>query len=136
MSIISVATSTLGMAAYNALAIQPRVMNAADIVFVTTQMMQHDVDADQMQEALDRLVKLGRINAPDADGCYALVAKEALLVVQRDRDDHDPKTGEGGWGGWRVKDPRIRDGVGTRPLEHLIGQATADIASRLLEAQS
>lgn len=122
MSIISVATSTLGMAAYNALVIQPRAMNAADIVHVTTQMMQHDVDADQMQAALDKLVELRRIKEPDADGCYALVAGEALLVVQRNRDDYDPKTGEGGWYGWRVKDPRIRDGVGTRPLEHLIGQ--------------
>lgn len=121
MSIISVATSTLGMAAYNALAIQPRTMNAKDIVHVTTQMMQHDVDAEQMQDALDRLLKLKRIKR-GADGCYALVAGEALLVVQRDRDDYNPKTGEGGWGGWRVKDPRIRDGIGTRPLEHLIGQ--------------
>ena len=121
MSIISVATSTLGMAAYNALAIQPRAMNAKDIVHVTTQMMQHEVDAKQMQDALDRLLKLRRIKL-GADGCYALVAGEALLVVQRDRDGYDSKTGEGGWGGWRVKDPRIRDGIGTRPLEHLIGQ--------------
>ena len=115
MSIISVATSTLGMAAYNALVIQPRAMNAADIVHVTTQMMQHDVDTKQMQDALDKLVELRRIKAPDDAGLYALVASEHLLVVMRNRDND-------GWDGWRVKDPRIRDGVGTRPLEHLIGQ--------------
>lgn len=134
MSIISVATSTLGMAAYNALAIQPRVMDFKDIVFATTQMMHHDVDAKQMQAALDRLVELGRIKSPDDKGRYELVAGEALLVVQRDRSDYNHETGEGGWGGWRVKDPRIRDGVGTRPLEHLIGQATADISPRPSEA--
>ncbi len=126
----TVADSTLGMAAYNALAVCPVPLTGSDLLTMATRMMQHDLDKAQMQHALDKLVELKYIHAPDDDGKYALIASESLMVVDRYRDDYDPETGDGGWHGWRVKDPRIRDGQGVRPLEQLIGLPPATPASR------
>ncbi len=116
-----VATSTLGMAAYNALAVQPHALSTANMVIVVSRLMQHEIDEEQLGDALAKLIELERIKLDD-EGRYTLVAHEPLLVVTRDRSDYDPETGEGGWNGWRVKDPRITNGIGHRPLEHLIGQ--------------
>lgn len=117
----TVADSTIGLAAYNALAVCPVALTGSDILTMAMRMMQHDLDQEQMQRALDRLVALKYIHVPDDDGRYALIAGESLIVVDRYRGDYDPETGDGGWTQWRVKDPRIRDGQGTRPLEQLIG---------------
>lgn len=122
------ADSTLGMAAYNALAVCPQPLTGSDVFTMAVRMMQHELDQEQMQRALDKLVALKYIYAPNADAKYALIASESLVVVVRDRTDYDPKTRDGGWHGWRVKDPRIRDGQGTRPLEQLIGLPPAKLS--------
>lgn len=110
--------STVGMTVYNLLASQGPL--PIEGLQKGAQAQLPGMDDQQTQAASDELVKRGRIKV--VDGVYALVAQECLAVCARDESDYDPKTGEGGWEGWRVKDPRIRDGIGTRPLEYLIGQ--------------
>ncbi len=111
--------STVGISAYNVLAARGPA-NAEDIHVAIEKMQLAGLKMPQLQVALDKLVELGRITLA-ADGTYALVAGEALFVCSRNESDYDPVTGDGGWRGWLVKDPRIRDGKGSRPLEHLIG---------------
>ncbi len=131
-----IADSTLGMAAYNSLAVCPQPLSGEDVLKMSKRMMQHELSPKQMKRALAKLVELKYILPPNEDGKYALIATESLLVVSRNRNDYDPETGDGGWHEWRVKDPRIRDGQGTRPLEQLIGLPPIGTPSRATKSSN
>lgn len=115
------ADSTIGMTIYNVLAMHNgRTLNA-DVILTVVRNMQHaDLKEPQLTRALVMLVLLGYIEQNE-DGTYQLVAEEGLFVVMRDLKDYNDKNMSGGWGGWKVKDPRIRDGKGVRPIEQLLG---------------
>ena len=117
------ADSTVGMTLYNVLAMHHgRAMNADQLMTVARNLQHSDLLEPQCDRALAMLLELGRIKN-GADG-YELVAKEGLFVAKRDLSDYNDKTMSGGWGGWKLKDPRIRDGQGVRPIEHLLRGVT------------
>lgn len=126
----SYADSTIGMTAYNVIAMHSNPTAFDDICTVACRLQHADLDREQMQRALDELVARKRVTV--VDGIYDLVASDRLMVVQRDLGDYNPRTMEGGWEAWRVKDPRVRDGVGTRPIESLIGLPPTDRVPRPL----
>lgn len=116
------ADSTIGMTLYNVLAMHNgRTLNADQLLLVARNVQHVDLKDPQLNRALAMLIKLGRIKQNE-DGTYQLVAKEGLFVAMRDLTDYNDKNMSGGWGGWQVKDPRIRDGKGVRPIEQLLGK--------------
>ena len=115
-----IADSTLAMNIYNVIASYPDDLTADQIIIALRPFAIVAVP-EQVQRVLAELVTLGRIKT--ADDTYALVASESLIVVARDLGDYNATDLTGGWEGWYVKDPRIKDGKGIRPIEALIGQA-------------
>lgn len=114
------ADSTIGMTVYNVLCIVGRPMTVEDML--GSARMQHaGLQLDDVVRAVAGLLARGRLVEKPGD-TYDLASQHRLIVVRRDLGDYDYVTMEGGWEGWQVKDPRIRDGVGTRPLEALLGK--------------
>ena len=112
--------STIGMSAYNVLCMHNGRTMQLDVILLVIKNMQHAYLEDvQLQRAMNKLIELRRIMR-NADGSYQIVAKEGLFVIARDKSDYNEQTMTGGWNGWMVKDPRIRDGVGARPLQQLL----------------
>lgn len=115
------ADSTVGVTLYNVLCMTGALVY--EQLHDTAERMQHrSLEREQSKRVLDELVRRGRVRELD-DGKYDVAASARLVVAQRDLGDYDYATMEGGWEGWQVKDPRVRDGVGFRPIEQLLGQA-------------
>lgn len=115
------ADSTVAVTLYNVLCM----VGAMDFeqLHTTAERMQHiNLERDQSERVLAELVRRGRVRKAD-EGKYDVAASARLVVAQRDLGDYDYVTMEGGWEGWQVKDPRVRDGIGFRPIEQLLGQA-------------
>ena len=125
------ADSTVAMTLYNLLAMVRGALTVEQLTSSAMKLQHRGLETEQTQRALDGLVERGRIKL-QPDGTYALIARERLMVVQRDLGDYDPKAMTGGWEGWHVKDPRLRDGKGVRPLEQLLGQAATGRSPRAL----
>lgn len=114
------ADSTIGMTAFNLIAAYTNPMTAEELKLVAERTQHRELQLDQMERALAKLVELKRVKL-DEDGCYVCAANPRLMVISRDMSDYNPTTMEGGWAGWKVRDPRLRDGVGTRPVETVLG---------------
>ncbi len=114
------ADSTIAMTLYNVLCIIPGAANIKQLHELAMKTQHVSLSLLQTERGLAGLVERNRI--VKNGGQYSLVAKQKLMVVQRDLGDYNSKTMKGGWEGWQIKDPRIRDGKGTRPLEGEIGQ--------------
>ena len=116
------ADSTVGMTYYNMLVISPKGgISRATIMSLACNMSHVEVGQAQATRALKKLVELGRIEYRSADDMYELKTSEkGLLVITRDLGDYWDSM-DGGWEGWTVRDPRIRDGIGTRTLEAVLG---------------
>lgn len=112
------ADSTIAMTIYNMLNMLPP-MTLEELQPAAMKLQHIGLGLDQTQRAVDGLMERGRIVQGD-DGKYGSAAREKLMVVTRDLSDYNDQKMTGGWEGWRVKDPRIRDGIGTRPLEHVL----------------
>jgi len=115
------ADSTVAMTFYNLLAMTRGPMALEELRAAAIRLQHPHISEAQAKRAMDGLVTRGR--AAPTSGGYTLLANEKLFVVQRDLGDYNPQAMTGGWEGWFVKDPRIRDGVGVRPIEQLLGQA-------------
>ncbi len=126
------ADSTVGMTAYNVLAMSGQPMDLDEIHTVAVRMQHTGLDKDQLAQALQGLIERKRIL--HKDGIYTFRAHERLFVVQRDLSDYNWETMEGGWEGWQVKDPRIRNGVGVRPIESQLGLPPTNRAPRPLSS--
>ena len=133
------ADSTIGMTAYNIVAMHRQSLGLGAIHTLALGLQHAHLEQKQLEKALAKLVKLGclRRNEGDKD-LFELVARDRLMVVQRDLGDYDSRTMKGGWEGWQCKDPRIQDGIGVRPLEAVIGlPATGRVPRPLnMEARS
>ena len=128
--------STVGITFYNLLTMVTGTMTLSQLVSAAVKMQHPTLKEAQGQRVVDELVARERIGAETIEDTivYMAVASESLLVVQRDLSDFDPKTGEGGWEGWQVKDPKIRSGSSLRPLEEILGQAPTNVAPRRFKA--
>lgn len=113
------ADSTVGFTVYNVLTMNRGAMTVEQIHIVAMNQQHMDLELAQVQRGADKLVYLKRIKVEQ--GAYSLIATERFRVVRRDMSDYNVSNMEGGWEGWQVQVPGLRDGIGFRPLEELLG---------------
>lgn len=123
------ADSTVAMTLYNVLCMVGA--KRVEELHATAEQLQHiNLERTQTDRVLAELVHRGRVKV--TDGVFDVAASSRLVVVRRDLGDYDYITMAGGWEGWQVKDPRVRDGIGYRPIEQLLGQMPTGRAPRPL----
>lgn len=109
------ADSTIGVTAYNAIAMGQRGGLTVEQILTIARRQHPCLEQSQLERALEKLVRLQRVKNMVGGG-YDLVAPRRLFVVKRDLTDYNVSTMDGGWGGWTVKTPER----GYAPLEQIM----------------
>jgi hypothetical protein len=106
-----IALSTVGMAAYSALALIGSLSTVDEVAAFCAREQRFAVPKERVAEALERLVELGRV-ARKGDR-FTARGPRAWVVTSRDRSDEGSQ--DAGWRGWIVSGPS-----GKRPLDKVL----------------
>lgn len=100
-----IALSTVGMAAYSALALLGGPCAPAEISAFCADAQRFPVETDELEAALARLVELGRVARQDGQDGPLFTARGPRGYVVRGRDRRDEGEPDGGWQGWVIDGP-------------------------------